>query len=289
MSHCHVIYSFLKKKKPRAGGFKLPHALFFLFSKSKRNRMRIFQKIGIIAILLCFGMNAIAQDVDKQNSYRRSFTFGLNNSAFMSKVNGQVNDFFYSGTPYYRQGLHIGYSFLTRRYGLFEIEYGAELNHLTLRSTRVMKTLTNDYYYRMFDENNVLTFDINTKLFVSPVKQSKYRFFCGYRMSLPFTEFFWRDRFYMQDDIFDGLLKYYYRPNEFGGRFADVNYINHYILFGTDFKINDRWVIEANFNTMLGIWLTEQKALPPLNYNVERYITNFQIIAKYKFKSRKQQ
>jgi hypothetical protein len=249
--------------------------------------MTIFRKIGIIALLLSYGICSIAQNEQNQNNYRRSLTFGLNNSAFMSKVNGQVNDFFGTGTPYYRQGVHIGYSFLTRKHGLFEVEYGAELNHLVLRSTRAMQAWTNNYYYRMFDENNVLTFDISTKLFVSPSKQSMLRFFCGYRMSLPFTEFFLGDRFYMQDEIFDGLLKYSYRPEGFGARFTDVTWVNHYIMFGTDFKINDRWAIEANFNAMLGIWLTEQKAPPPVDYNVERYVTNFQILAKYRFKSRK--
>jgi hypothetical protein len=246
--------------------------------------MYIYRIFLIIPLVLVLSKSSLGQNMDRSNRYMRSFTFGINNSAFMSRVNGQPND--YNFAPSFRQGVHVGYAFLSKKIGLFEAEYGVELNHLVLKSPRQFFSLNNFNYFRLHDENNILSLDFHVKVFISPAQYTKYRFFGGYRLGVPFKEFFLGERWYMRDNIFTGFLQYWGNSNGLG-RFTDYNYVNHFITFGTDYKINERWVLEANFNAMLGIWLTERRGLPPVDYRVERYMTNFQILAKYRFKSRK--
>lgn len=235
-----------------------------------------------LLILVVFPTWAWSQSDQKGNTYRHSFTFGFNQSAFMTKVNGQPNYFPHAGSPAFRTGLSGGYFVNSPRFGPFEIEAGLELNHHVLKPSRQSGSFTNPNWYRILYESNIVSSDIAIKLFISPQHSSRFRLFAGYRIGVPLFEFFWSTKLYQRDPIMPNFLSYGRIASD--DRFEHANFINHFFLFGTDYRISDRWRIEANFNGMMGIWLRERSAPPPLNYRVERYFTNFQLIAKYSIK-----
>lgn len=233
----------------------------------------------IVSAIIIIDNPTTAQSAREWSSFKRSFTFGLNNSALMTKYNGQIYDFPFSNSPSLRQGIHLGYQITTKRYGLFELETGIELCHHVLRPIKNEGRDFDISRFRLLNENNVFSTDLQTKVFISPLDvNSRFRIFVGYRASLPFAEFFWTNRHYQQDRIFVRLLKY-----QTG--FESVRFINHFLMLGTDYRLSDHWRLEANFNTMLGIWLKDDFVGLP-NTTTEQYILNFQLSAKYYFKKR---
>jgi hypothetical protein len=105
-----------------------------------------------------------AQSVREWPTFKQSLTFGFNNSALMTKLSGQIYNFPTANSPAFRQGLHFGYQFTTKRYGLFEFEAGIDLNHHVLRPSINEGRWPDIYRYRLLNENNVLSADIQTKM-----------------------------------------------------------------------------------------------------------------------------
>ena len=241
--------------------------------------MKIRFNAFFLLLLAVFPSWAWSQTDQNGITLRHSFTFGFNQSALISKLNGQAIRFQYTGSPAFRTGLSAGYFVNSPRFGLFELEAGLELNHHVFKPIRSFGTSTDPNWYRVNYENNIVTSDLAIKLFISPHATSRFRLFAGYRAGLPLFEFFWSDKRYQQDRIMPTFLSY----GSPGERFQKANHVNHFLMFGTDYRISDRWRIEANFNSMMGIWLRENIFPPAPNYRLERYFTNFQLIAKYTF------
>ncbi len=180
-------------------------------------------------ILFCLVLPLVLIGQDEKHFY--SFNIGTNYTALTTRYSGQLLATA-TGAPGYRFGGYCGIAYNRKLNPRFDISLGLDLSHQSWVSL---------YEYgssnQILPNANLILSHLPLKLYFNPSSNSKARVFAGIQASALLYEY------YAESD------KIISKP------YTDLNINNAkrvhiYYLFGTDYMIKDRYMLEFGFAAM---------------------------------------
>lgn len=180
-------------------------------------------------IILILGLPLHLFSQEKKHFY--TFNSGINYTALTIRNSGQLLSTI-TRAPGYRFGGYCGIAFNRKLNSKLDLSLGLEISHQSWVST-FEYTFSN----HVAPNANVILSHLPVKLYFKPSMTSKARLFAGLQASVLLYEY------YAESDKFTS--KPYTESN-----IGKTNRVHIYYLFGTDYMIKDRYILEFGFAAM---------------------------------------